>query len=177
MVPIIKRYCVGFAYYLDHVVLIKKKRPDFQAGLFNGIGGSLEFGESHLQAMVREFREETGTWVREGQWRYMGMLNDPYLENAEVSIFVGELGAFQYLNIINQVPHQRVMESVDKDYEVIEIVNYVHDALKLHNDKKFIYNILDLLIETSQVYKSMTTFIVPDIQYQGHDFKSWITKP
>lgn len=56
-----KCYVVGFMFNTDrtHVVLIRKNRPAWQAGKFNGVGGHIEPGESSVQAMVREFREET----------------------------------------------------------------------------------------------------------------------
>lgn len=57
-----KKYVVGFLYNpeLSKVVLIRKKRPDWQAGLLNGIGGKVEKDESPERAMKREFEEETG---------------------------------------------------------------------------------------------------------------------
>jgi 8-oxo-dGTP diphosphatase len=57
-----KHYVVGFAIdpIMDEVALIKKNRPSWQAGLFNGIGGKVEEGEKPVDAMVREFFEETG---------------------------------------------------------------------------------------------------------------------
>jgi len=49
------------------VMLIKKERPAWQKGRMNGIGGHIEEGETALEAMIREFREETGvhleTWT------------------------------------------------------------------------------------------------------------------
>jgi len=57
------KYVLGFMFSLDkrQVVLIKKKRPEWQAGLLNGIGGHLEKSDhSNTQAMIREFKEETG---------------------------------------------------------------------------------------------------------------------
>lgn len=42
----------------DNVLLIRKKRPAWQAGLLNGIGGKVEPGETPFDAMRREFREE-----------------------------------------------------------------------------------------------------------------------
>lgn len=50
----------GFLFYKDRVVLVKKTKPEWQAGLLNGIGGKIEPGESPFDAMVREFEEETG---------------------------------------------------------------------------------------------------------------------
>lgn len=55
------RYVVGFALdEVGRVALIKKNRPEWQAGKLNGIGGHVEEGEHPLDAMRREFREETG---------------------------------------------------------------------------------------------------------------------
>ena len=55
-------YVVGFMFNLDKtkVALIRKNRPEWQNGLLNGIGGKNNEGEHSLQAMVREFEEETG---------------------------------------------------------------------------------------------------------------------
>jgi 8-oxo-dGTP diphosphatase len=55
-------YCLTFAFSDDNkeVALIKKNRPHWQSGKFNGIGGKVEFGEIPLEAMAREFYEETG---------------------------------------------------------------------------------------------------------------------
>lgn len=54
-------YVLGFAFDTDdNVVLIRKKRPMWQANRLNGVGGKIEEGEMAEQAMRREFREETG---------------------------------------------------------------------------------------------------------------------
>jgi 8-oxo-dGTP diphosphatase len=42
------------------VLLVEKKRPPWQEGLLNGVGGKVEAGEEPLMAMHREFVEETG---------------------------------------------------------------------------------------------------------------------
>lgn len=57
------QYVCGFAYVDDNVILIRKKRPDWMAGLLNGVGGKLEDGEAPERAMSREFLEETGILV------------------------------------------------------------------------------------------------------------------
>jgi 8-oxo-dGTP diphosphatase len=45
------------------VALIKKNRPKWQAGLYNGIGGKVEYGEEVNAAMEREFCEETSATI------------------------------------------------------------------------------------------------------------------
>ncbi len=59
------RYVLGllFSRDFDTVTLIKKNRPEWQAGTWNGVGGHVEPGENPNDAMVREFREETGVLI------------------------------------------------------------------------------------------------------------------
>lgn len=65
-----KTYVVGFVFDMlrTKVALIKKKRPQWQRGKWNGIGGKIEPGETPLAAMEREFEEETGVKVRTEDW-------------------------------------------------------------------------------------------------------------
>jgi 8-oxo-dGTP diphosphatase len=57
-----KNMVVGFVFSTDkrYVALIRKEHPDWQKGKWNGIGGHCEIDEGSHEAMVREFREETG---------------------------------------------------------------------------------------------------------------------
>ncbi len=57
------------------VALVRKLRPHWQAGKLNAIGGHIEEGETALEAMIREFREETGAEVT--NWRPFAVLNLP----------------------------------------------------------------------------------------------------
>jgi 8-oxo-dGTP diphosphatase len=62
-----REWVVGFAMNEDEadlVALVKKNRPEWQAGLWNGIGGKVEPGDLTLEAaMRREFLEETGVMI------------------------------------------------------------------------------------------------------------------
>jgi 8-oxo-dGTP diphosphatase len=58
------------------LVLIKKTHPRWQAGRYNGIGGKLEPGESPVEAMVREFREEAGVITPRQDWQHFLTLGD-----------------------------------------------------------------------------------------------------
>lgn len=69
-------YCLGFCKDANtgKVLLIKKLNPDWQAGMLNGLGGKVEKGETHKDAMVREFEEECG--IRVGGWRNFARIVD-----------------------------------------------------------------------------------------------------
>lgn len=55
------RFVIGLMFdpTYSRVVLIRKKRPTWQAGLLNAPGGKCEEGELELNAVDREFEEET----------------------------------------------------------------------------------------------------------------------
>jgi len=65
------KYCLGFMFNENKtdVLLIEKQKPLWQAGKFNGIGGKVEEGETSVDAMIREFKEETG--IECNQWKYI----------------------------------------------------------------------------------------------------------
>lgn len=63
-----------FSENREHIVLIRKKRPDWQAGSYNGVGGKIEDTEFAKDAMRREFLEETGVDVE--NWEPFCVLND-----------------------------------------------------------------------------------------------------
>ncbi len=69
-----KEYVLGFAFdpRFKNVLLIKKNRPEWQAGLLNGIGGKMEANENFEMSMVREFKEETGIQTNEESWKQFG---------------------------------------------------------------------------------------------------------
>ena len=59
-----KHYVLGFIFNREEnkVLLVQKKRPEWQAGHWNGIGGKIEKDETPLLAMEREGHKETGHW-------------------------------------------------------------------------------------------------------------------
>lgn len=65
------RYVLGIQFSASggKVVLIRKRRPDWQAGYFNFVGGHIEPGETPDVAVRREFEEETGVKQTTVCWR------------------------------------------------------------------------------------------------------------
>lgn len=80
------RYVIGFMFdpTRQAVVLIRKQRPTWMQGFLNGVGGKIEAGETPLEAMQREFREETGLDIPVAEWDYVGVM---WGESAEVFIY------------------------------------------------------------------------------------------
>lgn len=75
-----KNYVCGFLFApcRDYVALIRKNKPDWQRGKLNGIGGSVEDGETPDQAMVREFMEEAGPIIK--TWECFCIVEYPALD-------------------------------------------------------------------------------------------------
>lgn len=116
-----KKYSVGFAFdrpedlaYGDlstSVGLILKNKPEWQAGHLNGIGGSIEEGETAHQAMVREFKEEAGLFVP--NWEPVTVLGNDYFSLSVFKSFnvplhemrstsdEGDVGAY----VVNEIPN------------------------------------------------------------------------
>ncbi|MEK7541973.1 MAG: NUDIX domain-containing protein [Patescibacteria group bacterium] len=69
-----KNYTLGFIFTpeFNRVLLIHKTKPEWQAGKINGIGGKIEEGESPLECIVREVREEAGLATAADKWIYLG---------------------------------------------------------------------------------------------------------
>jgi 8-oxo-dGTP diphosphatase len=80
------RYVVGFMFDAmgNNVVLIKKTKPQWQAGKLNGVGGKVEPGETPHQAMAREFQEESGVLTPPAWWEAFCTLHG---DNFEVECF------------------------------------------------------------------------------------------
>lgn len=70
----VTHYVLGFLFDegRDHVLLIQKRRPAWQFGRLNGIGGKIEAGETPLQAMARECEEEAG--LTDLDWQHTATL-------------------------------------------------------------------------------------------------------
>ena len=75
-----KQYSLGFAFTTcgTKVALIRKNRPEWQAGKLNGIGGKLEPMDLDIaHCMSREFKEETGFSTYPEDWNHFAHMDFP----------------------------------------------------------------------------------------------------
>lgn len=84
-----KKYVVGFMFddLGERVLLIRKNRPDWQAGKANGVGGKIEEGEMPLAAMTREFEEETGVKTDTTMWDCFALMSGFDFHDFEIYFF------------------------------------------------------------------------------------------
>jgi 8-oxo-dGTP diphosphatase len=75
----VTRYVLGFAFDSagENVVLIRKTKPAWQAGKYNGVGGKVEAKELGIDAMIREFYEEAGVMTLPENWTRFSFLKGP----------------------------------------------------------------------------------------------------
>lgn len=79
-----KHYCLGFSIFEGEVALLVKDHPQWAKGKLNGVGGQLDPVEHVLDAMHREWVEETGIEERQ-VWFPFAVLRFP---EALVTCFV-----------------------------------------------------------------------------------------
>lgn len=105
------RYVLGFLFDFEQarVVLIRKNRPEWQKGRLNGVGGKIENDESPIDAMRREFKEETGAEFN--SWTHFATLQG---DTFVVEVFSGQ--------------NSRVLESVDSKTDEWVEVHKVEDV-------------------------------------------------
>lgn len=116
-------YCLGFAISTNedaqtYVALIRKTKPEWQAGYLNGIGGKLEPEDcgSARHAMAREFFEETGLpnhyewWVPFGEMR---IEHRAPMEGVVVSLFALRLPWREFQTLSS--PTEETVEKIRVD--------------------------------------------------------------
>ena len=71
---------------MSQVALIRKQKPKWQAGLLNGVGGKIEDGETGVDAMRREFFEETGAHTLRVDWYHFCNMHGKNSDGSEFYI-------------------------------------------------------------------------------------------
>jgi len=57
-------YVLVYAFAGDEFVLVRKKKPEWQKGRLNLVGGKVEPNEPSIDAAIRELQEETGLMAK-----------------------------------------------------------------------------------------------------------------
>jgi 8-oxo-dGTP diphosphatase len=95
------------------VALIRKNRPDWQAGKLNAIGGRVEIEkeEQPNDAMRREFREETGVDIK--TWREFASLQD---ERGWLVRFYWAVGnPYECMQVTDEKPSVRLVDDLPEN--------------------------------------------------------------
>jgi 8-oxo-dGTP diphosphatase len=114
-------YVLGFMFSEDYssVALIRKARPDWQRGLYNGIGGKVEPGETVIDAMRREFLEETGCETTPDRWKpFATMFGKEFLCYCFVT--TGDIRTLSNPDPEEPVSSQYVLDVTDGSLQTIE---------------------------------------------------------
>lgn len=116
----ITHYVLGFMFSecKRNVVLIEKNRPEWQAGLLNGVGGHVEdFDESSHAALVREFEEETG--VLQPTWTHYAHLGSPDKFSMDVYYSTGNTDRVQTMTderittkLLTRLPYCKIVSNL-----------------------------------------------------------------
>ncbi len=138
-----QQYTLGFIFNeaLDHVVLMHKAKPEWQAGKLNGIGGKVEEGEDHLSCMVREAKEETNLETRHGDWVFLGeMGSDGWGMQVFTLTHIGDMQAIQSMEAekVEWFPVAALPDNVLGN--LYWLVPLAIDKIKNQEFKKFVFH-------------------------------------
>lgn len=114
-----KTYACGFLIDTEtnRVALIRKNRPVWQAGRLNAVGGKVEPGEWPLDAMRREFREETG--ARVDDWQHIATVLD----------FTGSVYVYRHFDTTGLI--DRLATTTDEAVEIHSTRAYIADLMPI----------------------------------------------
>jgi len=109
-----KRYVVGFMINREAqlVLMIRKNRPEFQKGKWNGIGGKIEPGETPLTAMVREFEEESGVRTTPERWQHTLTMTGHDFTVYYFRYFVDENDYYDYKSVTDELVSVKGLEDI-----------------------------------------------------------------
>jgi 8-oxo-dGTP diphosphatase len=115
----VKTYACGFLIDTEtnRVALIRKNRPTWQAGRLNAIGGKVEAGEWPLDAMRREFREETGAQVDD--WQHIATVLD----------FTGSVYVYRHFDTTGLI--DRLTTTTDEAVEIHSTLGPIADLMPI----------------------------------------------
>lgn len=121
------RVVVGIITDNEEILLLKKNNPDWQKGLYNGIGGKVELNTTPLETIIKKCQEELG--VNISNWIEL------YSEISSSGIEI-----VYFLTTLNEGEIKKLQSQTDERAELFSINNLptnILQDLKIQIERQF----------------------------------------
>ncbi|PRM88335.1 NUDIX domain-containing protein [Aliarcobacter cryaerophilus] len=121
------RVVVGIITDNKEILLLKKNNPDWQKGLYNGIGGKVELNTTPLETIIKKCQEELG--VNISNWIEL----DSEITSSGIEIVY-------FLTILNEGEIKKLQSQTDERSELFSINNLptnILQDLKIQIERQF----------------------------------------
>ena len=121
------RVVVGIITDNKEILLLKKNNPDWQRGLYNGIGGKVELNTTPLETIIKKCQEELG--VNISNWIEL----DSEISSSGIEIVY-------FLTTLNEGEIKKLQSQTDERSELFSINNLptnILQDLKVQIDRQF----------------------------------------
>ena len=121
------RVVVGIITDNEEILLLKKNNPDWQKGLYNGIGGKVELNTTPLETIIKKCQEELG--VNISNWIEL----DSEISSSGIEIVY-------FLTTLNEGEIKKLQSQTDERAELFSINNLptnIFQDLKIQIERQF----------------------------------------
>ena len=121
------RVVVGIITDNKEILLLKKNNPDWQKGLYNGIGGKVELNTTPLETIIKKSEEDLG--INISNWREL----DSEISSSGIEIVY-------FLTTLNENEIKKLQSQTDERAELFSINNLptnILQDLKIQIDRQF----------------------------------------
>ena len=121
------RVVVGIITDNKEILLLKKNNPDWQKGLYNGIGGKVELNTTPLETIIKKCQEELG--VNISNWIEL----DSEISSSGIEIVY-------FLTTLNEGEIKKLQSQTDERAELFSINNLptnIFQDLKIQIERQF----------------------------------------
>ena len=121
------RVVVGMITDNKEILLLKKNNPDWQKGLYNGIGGKVELNTTPLETIIKKSEEDLG--INISNWREL----DSEISSSGIEIVY-------FLTTLNENEIKKLQSQTDERAELFSINNLptnILQDLKIQIERQF----------------------------------------
>lgn len=126
--------CAGVLIQDDQILLIRHSGLGDKGELWSMPGGGMEFGENIIEALEREFREETGLKINVGRFLFVYEFLNPPLHAVELYFEVHQAGGSLKKGVDPEVheDHQHILETKFVSFSELGIMDLAvkHEILR-----------------------------------------------